>query len=111
MRPSPVHEDQMTAADRLAELIERMKRWSEWPDEADCGPVLDAALAELRRHEWQPLETAPKDGTSVLLAAPWGACVGYWGNHFEGIGWMEPQELMPIGDVEGWMPLPDLPPA
>lgn len=47
-----------------------------------CADELDAALTQLEGQEgWQPIETAPKDGSLVLL---WGdaslteAAVGWW---------------------------------
>lgn len=32
-------------------------------------PAMTAALAAYRRAQWQPIETAPKDGTTVLVFA------------------------------------------
>jgi hypothetical protein len=62
--------------------------------------------------DWQSIETAPKDGTMVLLA--WGTCSvasGFWWtpDRFSPVGHWH------IGDTEDrlpthWMPLPD-PPA
>jgi hypothetical protein len=37
-------------------------------DRFDMKAVARAALAALRDEEWQPIETAPKDGTMVLVA-------------------------------------------
>lgn len=78
--------------------------------------------------EWQPVESAPKDETSVLLwgslDADWGMfpespdafsgspemCIGYWA----GKGWHVPNHGGP-GDYEQWckathwMPLPEPP--
>lgn len=65
------------------------------------------------RAQWQPIETAPRDGRFVLLCEPkWqaGAVVGKWFD-FEGVihgetGFWEAHatQVYPTG----WMPLPDL---
>ncbi len=59
---------------------------------------------------WQPIETAPKDGTSVL---------GYWlgGQHdcaihatkFHRGRWWEPNEDYPQSPPTHWQPLPEAP--
>lgn len=72
--------------------------------------------------EWQPIETAPKDGTQVLLCdGMWGPWVGWWGTH-DGAPdnwWFVDLALPKTPDnlnswVVGhgpthWMPLPDPP--
>lgn len=66
--------------------------------------------------DWLPIETAPKDGTSVLLGTDRGA-VGearyiegawWWAGNDPGDSWGRP-----VYDYEarGWMPLPDPPKA
>lgn len=61
---------------------------------------------------WQPIETAPKDGTVVVLAewsdyhGAWQFGTGYWRRYLpgfgDGFGW--------IGHAPThWMPLPDPP--
>tara|TARA_R110000868_G_C10948448_1_gene767609 strand:- start:345 stop:701 length:357 start_codon:yes stop_codon:yes gene_type:complete len=68
--------------------------------------------------EWQPIETAPKDGTLVLLfEGIYGGCIntGYWGKHYI----MDKKEVWcSNGCVENyqtfdkpsfWMPLPKPP--
>lgn len=45
--------------------------------------------------EWQPIETAPKDGTEVLVAARYGDSVAYSVAHFDGEEWRD------MGDI-GW---------
>ncbi len=69
--------------------------------------------------EWQPIETAPRDGTVVLLGRdvgePWGFVRGY--GHFEGkadeliSGWLsyglyDPPGNLGLGNPTHWMPLP-----
>lgn len=71
-------------------------------------------------HEWQSIETAPKDGTSILLYCPEDDVVdiGFWnprgdswvegklvntGSWTSRIGWFQPDE------VSHWMPLPKKP--
>lgn len=60
--------------------------------------------------EWQPIETAPRDGTRVLLGyegaadydiCVWHAALGNWFNEYS-----HPVPITPTH----WMPLPDPPP-
>jgi hypothetical protein len=72
-------------------------------------------LSDLRQaHAWQPIETAPKDGTPVLLFGKFtslsGAEGGYIGQWFQGYsdrGWWVVSAL-PFFPTH-WMPLPEPP--
>ena len=71
--------------------------------------------------EWQPIETAPKDGTSVLVFNGLDVSVGYWfiwehfftGDRLSGFvkNWNNefgcPDSF--VGDATHWMPLPPPP--
>jgi hypothetical protein len=61
--------------------------------------------------EWQPIETAPKDGTWLLLFGnPHGWHMRYAiGNWFEGHGPWCGLEAEYLGDITHWMPLPTAP--
>lgn len=51
--------------------------------------------------EWQPIETAPKDGTSILLRSPQGRIAdGFWGQYG---AWAWPYVM--VEPIE-WRPLP-----
>lgn len=75
--------------------------------------ILDAIAARLEQTGWQPIETAPKDGTVVLLRwSEWPrmAMTGYWLE-----GWaVEDKEhghyVLRCVEPIHWMPLP-APPA
>ena len=61
--------------------------------------------------DWQPIETAPKDGTHVLGYGPMDDGT-YW---MEDLYWYESMEAWPItfmhghGEPTHWMPLPEPP--
>lgn len=94
--------DQQTPADELPEYV------------SFYGPLVGA------RHAWQPIATAPKDGTRVLVhemgeRIP---CVAF----FNGAGWMADEthyfgdyglhddiSMLDTHSVTHWVPLPDLP--
>lgn len=68
--------------------------------------------------EWQPIETAPRDGTDVLLFVPWKGkdvmAVGWWaqaiGGHWCLAGGVEiDTDIFDYADPTYWMPLPDPP--
>ncbi|MEO0943239.1 MAG: DUF551 domain-containing protein [Pseudomonadota bacterium] len=67
--------------------------------------------------EWQPIETAPKDGTEVILFYWWyidGGLVtaGYWHPVFDDVkGGFWYADLVNAGaaDPTHWMPLPEPP--
>mgnify|MGYP001043157719 CR=1 FL=1 len=73
--------------------------------------------------DWQPIETAPKDGSSIILFTRWEGDVicpgpfdeiqiGYWdvGNNTGDIWHREPGwSLDKIGTATHWMPLPSRP--
>ncbi len=79
--------------------------------------LITAALG----HQWQPIETAPKDGTPILLWAPEWKYVsrcGWWQSSINGsddAGWTDGtviswnyQEVSILLPTR-WMPLPDPP--
>lgn len=93
-----------------------------------CNPALSLQYAketiseleaELRQREWQPIETAPKDGTHIWLFSNGDhQCAGYWlitsGEDYHWEGWIFADELLadvkPDGlDPTHWMPLPAAP--
>lgn len=56
---------------------------------------------------WQPIETAPKDGSFILLATPKGRIAdGFWSLVY-GV-WSWPYVMV---EPTHWMPLPELPGA
>ncbi|MAG25043.1 hypothetical protein CMI47_05625 [Candidatus Pacearchaeota archaeon] len=81
--------------------------------------------------DWQPIDTAPKDGRAVILAASHGVSVGWWEDSEPTFKWrfVEDFDLTPTGccDMESedrvpcngmhadtpshWMPLPKAPDA
>lgn len=75
---------------------------------------LEAIADTLEAQQWQPIETAPKDGTLVLLAWPYwssSAVVGYW-KHSRWVSDAVLEDWFARHEEPGptaWMPLPPLP--
>lgn len=70
-----------------------------------------AVRIEALEQQWQPIETAPRDGTRIILS--WGgvSCVGYYLDNSRSKapwqGWEVPSmELWPSGQPTHWMPFP-----
>jgi hypothetical protein len=58
--------------------------------------------------EWQPIDTAPKDGQQVLVYEEGAIFISQWvDNKDEGIGWWDHGIVLP--PPSHWMPLPDPP--
>ena len=87
------------------------------PPRGDCdchvayvGADAAAALEAYRKEGWQPIETAPKDGTPILLGAepnedgPFSIILGCW--YKDGwYCWTPEKHIWPTH----WMPLPQSP--
>lgn len=81
--------------------------------------LITLAVAKEREEcGWQPIETAPKDGTNVLLINRKGnQAAGLWMNSLLGVGWYLRGGNQPdtfFNDHHGpthWMPLPPPPSA
>ena len=70
---------------------------------------------------WQPIETAPKDGEQIVLAkygwvypqtggkkfVLWWLCDGHWSSRFE--NWNDGIEPSGLAGPTHWMPLPEPP--
>jgi len=88
----------------------------------DTSSVILSALAATAQSEasegrdaWQPIESAPKDGTAILLAAG-GVGIGKWVDTFKSGAaanyWMSLRlDRFMTGPVTHWMPLPSAPVA
>ena len=84
-----------------------------WPwidqHEVDWRIVADAAIAVMQSR-WQPIETAPRDGTEVLITHGRTTVVAWWSDIFGwrdwgDIGWGGMQDVAPTH----WQPLPEPP--
>lgn len=54
---------------------------------------------------WQPIETAPKDGTNIIGLTQWGALeIWYVRDAYEGEYWQDYSDSEP--DPTHWLPLP-----
>lgn len=81
----------------------------------------DIVLAQRGMAEWHPIETAPTDGTPILLYSPEGHTgLGYleasrYSEHLSGnAAWSRADERVFLGgyrprDATHWMPLPEPP--
>lgn len=58
---------------------------------------------------WFPIETAPKDGTDVLV---WDKAfvIAYYETHIPPPRWRSTDEMIPLEPTH-WMPLPEPPPC
>lgn len=77
------------------------------------APIVARALLSIREEmEWRPIETAPKDGTRIILS--WGgySVVGFYldnsaARYMPWQGWRVPSmEPLPRGAPTHWQPLP-----
>lgn len=91
----------MEAARRICALTEQLAAAKRDAKEAEAY-----AGGLEQRTKWQPIETAPRDGTPVLLWGPWGE-VGMW-CYSHPIGWNDGYEAL-MHPPTHWMPLPEAP--
>lgn len=79
-----------------------------------CREIGDA-IARLRAQtaDWQPIDSAPKDGTDILVWEPWclRAVVVFWDGDslLNNSAWRVRWDAAPIHLVTHWMPLPPPP--
>ncbi len=68
--------------------------------------------------EWQPIETAPKDGTLIICAGEgWVEVCSWRETKYHGAGWLDGHDerrtedyaSRPMSGITHWMPLPSPP--
>jgi hypothetical protein len=74
----------------------------------DCANELEALLSALPETPWQPIGTAPKDGTSILVWDEGICIVTAWVETDDGAGFWDAALIEP--PPQFWMPLPAPPP-
>lgn len=80
-----------------------------WQDLYDQGYVVvkkDEYMSHWPTQGWQPIETAPKDDTNVLVF-----CEGLvWvASYYHGMWWFEKRDDISLSEPTHWMPLPEPP--
>lgn len=106
-----------------AEAVERLKKElearrsfpNEYADEVTAD--LAALLSYVEGMKWRPIESAPKDGTRLMLAkivghpanptALWWACAGLWSDRWN--NWNDGVEPCGLAGPTHWLPLPPPP--
>ena len=94
--------------------------WSGVNGEAELQALCDMALAHLaaaqQRGAWQPIESAPRDGTQILGRVDYTdqmwTVVYLGGFHPNSPGkhvWRDAFSKLPVQSFESWMPLPAAP--
>lgn len=71
-------------------LLDELRYW----EKNNGAPVFREAIDELKRYQWQPIETAPKDGTEIL---GWREDCGYLL-----IRWSCAEEFLTESEASGW---------
>lgn len=75
----------------------------------DAYAVARAALSEAKAGGWQPIETAPRDGTRFIAWRKYSTrplIARYW----KDFGWFEDEDGLHLYNLTHWQPLP-APPA
>jgi len=79
----------------------------------DLSPAAMAAAGWVRDNGWQPIETAPKDGTEILLRLPdedtfrgFTVWCAYWNYDCGVYGWLDDGHLISDMPFTGWTPIP-----
>ncbi len=102
-----VPDDVLAAATKIERLmIDDPHAYTVW------DVLVMAIIAERARNKWQPIETAPKDGTHILIHYKnWLGCENlvvsaYYDENEE--TWIH---VLGSGDADNWQPLPEPPTA
>ena len=73
--------------------------------------VYDLAVSETRQQLWQPIETAPKDGTRLIALDVKGNIVKvHWDTLYEPAAWADEDSFF-TSPLTYWLPIPDVPEA
>jgi hypothetical protein len=97
--------------------LERMKQARAWRDGCTVQQqdAVISALEIAERLQWQPIETAPKDGADILAIVAGCRTIIRWGkcSHVPLYGWIDisfaDYNDLDFCDPECWMPLPKPP--
>jgi len=94
------------ASDEVLAMRAQIQETLKWQAKANEYRDKLTALQQPIKIEWQPIETAPKDGFHILLYKPEIIYVGFW----SGCDWCANANGCPrIESPTHWMPLPDAP--
>ena len=108
----PYHCRELLDADILRQKLDRIERRLAVLESPGQMPSMQNVVQHASAPQWQPIETAPKDGTSVLVcrvntkpeAAVQPIRTDWWSNHYE--QWMKSNAY---SQPTHWMPLPPPP--
>jgi hypothetical protein len=105
-----------TARDKIAEIISEMVRYDGFMGAWDAHDAADEILAALPDMiaplVWQPIETAPKDGTGFLylqklpFGQKWIGSAIYHSDRFVHVQWTGECDEWTTLSPSHWMPLP-----